>query len=137
MNKQNNLALMADCKRKIKHVDEFQVRQCSEMADALRLAWEHSTIDFSQAALGRELGLGNGNSLKAMMKPVRDTHRPRYFDINRVNDFTDLVGNDVLPQWLRLKVERQLLCDLPEEERNEEIKAHIHQSYIQQSFQMA
>lgn len=133
MNKtQMNLALLGDCKRVIKHVDPIAVSKCIEMADALRLAYEHSTISFSQVGLGKELGLGNGNSFKAWLKPKRDTYRPRHFDFNLVNDVEDLVGNDVLTQWVTMKLERKLRCQMTPEEQEAAVKEELYSRYMAQ-----
>lgn len=126
-----SLALLGDCKRTIKHVDPIQVSKCEEVADALKLAFDHSTIDFTQVELGKNLGLKNGNSFKAWLKPKRKTDRPRHFDVNLADDFEDLVGNDVLSQWLTMKMERRLRCQQSPQAQEEAVKEELYQQYLE------
>lgn len=132
-NSQMSLALLGDCKRAKKHVDPTQVRDCSEVADALRLAYDHSTISFSQVELGKLLGLGNGSSFKAWLKPKRSTTRPRHFDFNLVDQLENLVGNDVMSQWINYKLNHQLFCQMAPEAREAAIKEALYQKYTQQA----
>ena len=132
-NTQMSLALLGDCKRKIKHVDPIQVSKCEEIADALRLAWEHSTIQFTQVEAGRLLGLGNGNSFKAWLKPKRSTDRPRHFDFNLVNDVENLFCNDVLTQWVDMKLHNKLRCQMTPEEQEAAVKDELYRQYMERT----
>lgn len=131
MNKtQMSLALLGDCKRNIKHVDPIDVSKCEEVADALKLAFDHSTISFTQVELGKNLGLKNGNSFKAWLKPKRTTDRPRHFDFNLADEFEGLVGNDVLSQWVVMKFNGQLRCQLSPQAQKEAIKEELYQRHL-------
>lgn len=102
----------ADC-REPELLPMHLVASCNSTAEALLLAVRMAKVKRTDSALAGRLGYSRSHWSEILKGKAVDSEgnpkKPKFFDMDKADDFARLVGNYGLQQWIALRIGKQLV----------------------------
>lgn len=119
MNKQMELAVLADCSFEIKDLPYKDVARCSTIHEAFHLCKTNSIVWRSEDTWAELLGVSKGyfNQVLNGGSP----NKPRHMGWDIRSGLQKLAGNRAIVQWEDLELKGQLFCQLNTKTREQEL----------------